>query len=370
MESIKLLDIIYEETSHDSVQSMYQYAHETLQVILLRQRDNTISIPQLYEYIGPTLATVMMKHMTRQFVEQYLQSKVEYKIDQRPLKRLTWRWSSIQARYTKWQMDLLDVRRFNMGGVAYILSVIDTFTKYGFLFPLASKRGKEVALHLQSLFQRQGPEFKPKLLLSDEGKEFQNKNVNRVCKSNKVFQLYSYPYSPLGIIERFGQTIKRKLRKRMSKGRVNVENFPAQIMNVLREYNETIHSTTRQRPIVLHFAQRPRRWVKKMLQSTASRIRSIASKQMNKARMQTIALAVGQSVRVLVWKDPRLSKKEQYKKRKKFTYKKFAMSYWTREVFEIASFEKGYHYRLKDFATDWFVREDLQKVSTMTNTTW
>jgi hypothetical protein len=147
------------------------------------------------------------------------------------------------------------------------------------------------------------------------------------------------------------------------------DNFPIQLLDVSREYNETIHSTTKQRPIVLHFAQRPRRWVKTLLRATAQRIQAIGSKQMAKAKMRLLPLAVSQLVRVLIWKDPRLSKQEQYKKRKKFTYKKFALSYWSRDVFEIAEFQ-NYHYRLEGYPKDWFVREELQKVNQLRTDIW
>ena len=58
-------------------------------------------------------------------------------------------------RYVKWQMDLMDVRKFKMG-VGYILSILDTFSKYAFLFPLTSKRGEEVSFYLNVLSTREG----------------------------------------------------------------------------------------------------------------------------------------------------------------------------------------------------------------------
>jgi hypothetical protein len=93
-----------------------------------------------------------------------------------------------------------------------------------------------------------------------------------------------------------------------------------------------------------------------------NQIQQIKEKQMNKVRLAAIPLRKGQEVRVLVWKDPRLSRADQYKVKQKFTYKKFAMSYWTREVFHVERVA-SHNYKLKSFPRHWFVREDLQRVS-------
>ena len=212
------------------------------------------------------------------------------------------------------------------------------------------------------LFLEEGPEFRPKLLLSDDGKEFKNQKVNFVCKSNEVFQIFSLPYSPLGIIERFGQTIKRKLRKGISKGSITKQNFVHKLMRVLKEYNQTVHSTTKQRPVVVHFVHKPAKWRNQVLTSVKRRIQQIKETQMTKARLSTIPLRKGQEVRVLVWKDPRLSRGERHNIKKKFTYKKFTHSYWTRSVFRIEKVVL-HNYKLEGFSQNWFVREDLQRVS-------
>ena len=55
-----------------------------------------------------------------------------------------------------------------------ILSVLDVFSRFVFLFPLKNKESSEVAQHLISIFNVFG---KPKLLQTDEGSEFRGEKV-------------------------------------------------------------------------------------------------------------------------------------------------------------------------------------------------
>ena len=54
-------------------------------------------------------------------------------------------------------------------GYKYLLAVIDVFSKYGWMRPLKSKSGLEVAAALKDII-KEGR--KPELVWSDKGKEF------------------------------------------------------------------------------------------------------------------------------------------------------------------------------------------------------
>ena len=61
------------------------------------------------------------------------------------------------------------------GGIKYLLTVIDVFSKYGWIVPLKSKTGAEVAEAFNTIF-KEGR--RPDKLWVDKGREFYNKNVN------------------------------------------------------------------------------------------------------------------------------------------------------------------------------------------------
>ena len=53
-----------------------------------------------------------------------------------------------------WIADLIDMSPFPRSnkGYKYLLAVVDVFSKYGWIVPLKTKTGKEVALALRKLF--------------------------------------------------------------------------------------------------------------------------------------------------------------------------------------------------------------------------
>ena len=55
-----------------------------------------------------------------------------------------------------WAADLVDMQAFSKynKGVKYLLTVVDIFSKYGWIIPLKNKTGTEVASALQKSIQR------------------------------------------------------------------------------------------------------------------------------------------------------------------------------------------------------------------------
>ena len=88
-----------------------------------------------------------------------------------------------------WAGDLVDMQSFSKdnNGVKYILAVIDTFSKYGWMVPLKKKTGAEVATAFKSIFSKGRT---PKKLWVDKCKEFCNKDLKSLLESRSC-SLYS-----------------------------------------------------------------------------------------------------------------------------------------------------------------------------------
>ena len=83
-------------------------------------------------------------------------------------------------------------------GIKYLLTVIDIFSKYGWLMPLKNKKGLEVTSALEKIFK----ERKPEKLWVDRGKEFYNSHVQ------KLVALYSTENEEKSsVVERWNQTV-------------------------------------------------------------------------------------------------------------------------------------------------------------------
>ena len=140
-----------------------------------------------------------------------------------------------------WAADLVDMQSFSKfnNGIKYLLMVIDVFSKYGWIVPLKSKTGVDVANALSKIFG----ERRPMKMWLDKGKEFYNKQVKALG-----VQLYSTENEEKSsVVERWNRTMKEKMFKYFS------ANSTRKYINILDEmvnnYNSTKHSSIKMTPV-------------------------------------------------------------------------------------------------------------------------
>ena len=141
-----------------------------------------------------------------------------------------------------WDADLFDMQSFSgeKTGFKYLFTVIDVFSKYGWIIPLKTTTGAEVAEALQSLFQKNKP---PAKLWTDKGNEFYNTNVRKVLQKNNTVLLYSTENEEEShIVERWNRTMKRMMWKYFTANNTNTYiNILPELVN---KYNNTYHRST------------------------------------------------------------------------------------------------------------------------------
>ena len=121
--------------------------------------------------------------------------------------------------------------RYN-NGVKYLLTVIDIYSKYGWILPLKSKTGLEVANALSKIFG----ERKPDKLWVDKGKEFYNSHVK------KLVSLYSTENEEKSsVVERWNRTMKEKMFKYFSAN--STRKYIDILDKLVDQYNNTTHSS-------------------------------------------------------------------------------------------------------------------------------
>ena len=79
-----------------------------------------------------------------------------------------------------WAADLVEMQEFSKfnRGVRYLLTVIDVFSKYGWMLPLNDKTGKSDADAFKEIFKKS--KQKPEKLWTDKGRDFYNKHVKEL----------------------------------------------------------------------------------------------------------------------------------------------------------------------------------------------
>ena len=92
-------------------------------------------------------------------------------------------------------------------GCKYLLTVIDVYSKYGWIVPLKTKTGKEVAI--RKLF-RNGHLSR---LWTDKGTEFYNRQLKSVLEANDVILYSTEIEDKSSVVERWNRTMKNIMWK-------------------------------------------------------------------------------------------------------------------------------------------------------------
>ena len=111
------------------------------------------------------------------------------------------------------QIDLVDMRNmqveYNDKLFRYVLSLMDTLSRFHWLVPLEIKRNKCVKKELARIYSVHGI---PERLQSDNGGEFK-KDVEKFCIKSKIKMLRCHSYNPrvLGKVERSHCVLRQKI---------------------------------------------------------------------------------------------------------------------------------------------------------------
>lgn len=140
-----------------------------------------------------------------------------------------------------WQADLVEMGALASWnkGFAYLLTVIDTFSKYGFARTLRSKAGKEVTEAFRDILLKSGR--KPRNLQTDQGKEFFNSNFERLMKEMSINHYHTFSDKKASIVERWNRSLKHMMWKRFTHN--NSYKWTHLLPGIIEEYNDRTHRT-------------------------------------------------------------------------------------------------------------------------------
>jgi transposase InsO family protein len=180
-------------------------------------------------------------------VKRYLSSTNEYtlyKQSRRRYKRIP-----IYAHHIdqQWQADLADMQKLAKAnqGYKYILTVVDTLSKFAFAEPIKSKTGVDVANAFDKILKRAKPRT-PQRLQTDKGKEFYNPQFKKLCEDNQIHHFSSESDQKAAGAERWNRTIKGLLYPYMRYK--SSENWVKVLPSFVSSYNATVHSRTKMTP--------------------------------------------------------------------------------------------------------------------------
>ena len=147
------------------------------------------------------------------------------------------------------QADLMEIRKFKFknSNFKYLLNVVDVYSRYAWSFPIKSKQSKEVALHLELVYEdiKKHEETSPQTLTTDSGKEFINKSVNKL---NEKYNIKHYTIVSKGaayptrtaIVERFNRTLWGLIARYTET--VDTFKFIDVLQDLIKNYNTNKHT--------------------------------------------------------------------------------------------------------------------------------
>lgn len=185
--------------------------------------------------------------VTRKKVENFLAKVNAYNL-YRPVRQRFNR-IPIYAHYVdqQWQADLAEMQSLAPAndGNRYILTVVDTLSKFAFAQPVKTKSASDVADAFKRVLSDAAPR-RPTRLHTDKGKEFFNSVFKELMKNNEIQHFASESDTKAAGAERFNRTLKtllyRYMRHKSSERWVDV------LQQMVQSYNRAIHSRLKMAP--------------------------------------------------------------------------------------------------------------------------
>ena len=139
--------------------------------------------------------------------------------------------------------DLIEYQRneykYANGGNKFILVLIDVFTKKAYARPIKRKNKFDMAIAMESILA--DFDHYPNTLITDEGLEFYNKNVEEVLDKFAIHHYSIKTKMKASIVERFIRTLKSRLEKYFVKN--ETKRWIDVLDQLIDNYNNTPHRT-------------------------------------------------------------------------------------------------------------------------------
>ena len=147
-----------------------------------------------------------------------------------------------------WGIDLITMIKYSKqnNNYKYILTVIDFFSKHSWCYPLKNKNSNEIINSFKDVFKKS--KRKPKMIQSDEGTEFTNKQVQKFFNDNNIKWYHTYNRDiKCSICERFNRTILNKIYKNFTLNNNTI--WIKDLDKLVKEYNNSYHRTIKMKPV-------------------------------------------------------------------------------------------------------------------------
>ena len=165
---------------------------------------------KLYRAAKRLLPQIKLKDVT-----EWLETQKSYTLHRRLRSKFRKRKVVTRGVRYQYQADLVDYSKLKRdnSGYAFVLTVIDCFSRFALALPLKRKSGDQVAAALTKAFDSMG---NPRKLHMDQGKEFYNRDVKELLRERGVHHFSTYQDVKAQIVECFNCTLREAILQYMT----------------------------------------------------------------------------------------------------------------------------------------------------------
>ena len=199
--------------------------------------------------------------VTRKSVQEYLRSEQAYTLHKPARRRLTRNHIYVAEIDAQWQTDLADMQSIanQNGGMRYLLTVIDVFSKFAWAIPVHSKDANAITAAFGQVLTTANPRH-PQRLQADKGKEFFNSDFQALMKRHGIQHFASENEQKAAVGKRFNRTIKTRIWTYLSnRGTVRWVDV---IQYLVDAYNHSRHCSIGMAPADVQKKNENRLWVR------------------------------------------------------------------------------------------------------------
>ena len=145
----------------------------------------------------------------------------------------------------QWDIDLIDMSSFakENDNIKYLLTIIDIFSRYAYVYPLRSKSQEEIISAMKNILKQN----KPDNIRSDKGGEFTGTKIKKYFQDNNINHFVTQnDQIKSNYIERLNRTLKNKLFKYMYHNQTH--RYLDVINDIVNSYNNTTHASINMKP--------------------------------------------------------------------------------------------------------------------------
>ena len=148
----------------------------------------------------------------------------------------------VHGRRKQVQSDLIDIAKIaaTNDGVRFLLLLIDVMTKKVWIYPLKTKSGREVEEGLRKWLGDLGGD-KPEVCLTDSGKEYKNRSVQELFRSEGIEWQAAKGLTKAAVAERANKTIQVLIYKYLSDAEQT--RYLDKLESLVQTYNSRPHRT-------------------------------------------------------------------------------------------------------------------------------